>query len=124
MNIATTLIAREKYASALTGEAVIAEATQIAFGDGGHDTEGEPIDIDIGWTTIPGELLQKNLDTISRESFTVEMLGVLEQGELNGEDISSAGIYDADNDLLAVATFNPIPKTSDDRFELDWSTIF
>jgi len=124
MNIATTTKAREKYAQYLAGEIPLASATQIAFGNDGAEIDGTPKTIDLSWVTVPGELLKKDLTTIISNSWETEMLGELLQGELNGYDISSAGIYDGDGDLIAVATFNPIPKTSDDKFEFNWDTVF
>lgn len=124
MNIATTMKAREKYAQYLAGETTLAEATNIAFGNDGAEADGTPKEIDLTWTSVPGELLSKSLTTIASNNYTTEMLGELLQDELNGEEISAAGIYDADNDLIAVATFNPIPKTDDDKLEFNWNTVF
>lgn len=123
--ITTTTLAREKYAEALAGTNNVVVVSDIAFGNEGHDAEGEPIDPDPDWIEVPGELLVKPLESFEVvDGVIVDMFGILEQDELIGSDISSAGIYDNDGDLLAVATFNPIPKGDDDKLELDWDTIF
>jgi len=123
-NIATTDAAREQYAEALAGEIELPDAQDIAFGSGGHDSSDDPIDIDTTWTSVPEELLKKELDSVDSDAYVCDMLGVLEQDELVGETISAAGIYDSEDTLIAVATFSPIPKGDDDRIEFDWNTAF
>ena len=108
----------------MAGEIVLPEVTHIAFGNEGHDTEGEPIDPDPDWEEVPGELMQKEFESANSDGYIVEMVGKLEQDELVGEDISAAGTYDDDGDLLAVATFSPLPKGEDDEMIFNWDTIF
>jgi len=121
--VITTNKGREKYAEALAGEIDFDPAEQMGFGDGGY-SDGEVVDPDPSWTTVPGELLTKNLEGQEAVDFTTQMQSVLEQSDLVGEDISAAGIYDEGGDLIAVATFSPIPKGEEDKIEFDWNTGF
>jgi len=121
--VITTNEGREKYAQYLAGEIPLAEATHIAWGDGGYDGT-EVIDPDPSWVEVPGELLKKTLENKQAVDFVCEMEGFLETTDLVGEDISAAGIYDNDNDLIAVATFSPIPKGEEDEITFNWNTAF
>jgi len=121
--VITTNKGREKYARSLAGQIPFAEALQMAWGDGGFDGT-EVIDPDPSWIEVPGELLKKELEAKQAVDFVCEMQGILETTDLVGEDISAAGIYDEDNDLIAVATFPPIPKGEENEITFNWNTAF
>lgn len=99
--------------------------TQIGFGTGGHNTvSGDPLLIDISETTVPGEVVKKSIESFMLTGSVAQTYAILEQNEGNGESISAYGLYDADDDLIALMYTNPSPKTVDTRIEITWNQTF
>ena len=124
--VVTTTKARENFASALTGTTSLSAITQIAFGNGGFDSgAGEPTQPDPNATSIAGELLKKDIESFNLDVVTTaEFVGILDFDELNGEDISSIGLYNADNELMAIKHTSPKAKTSDTKLEINFENRF
>ncbi|SMB95309.1 Phage tail-collar fibre protein [Desulfonispora thiosulfatigenes DSM 11270] len=123
--VVTTIKAREKFAKAHLGLAPLPIITKIAFGDGGHDTLGNPIKPSQDLTLVPGEFMKKDLD--NTELFnptTVRIKGSLNFEESIGTQVSAVGIYDSEGDLVAVKTFSPKNKDGDTRIEIEWDELF
>lgn len=121
----TTKKAREKFAKAHAGEEELPKIDEIAFGDGGHDSNGEPVEPDDEAKEVPGEFRKKDIEDVSVTSdTTVKVEGYLDGGEGEGKDVSSVGIYDEVGDLVAIKTFSP--KTMDDetRLDIEWNEHF
>lgn len=120
-NEISTVTFREKLAEATAGNITLPQASQIAFGNGGHDTSGQPVDPTGTETSVPGEFLQKSLNTITFTGATTELEGLLDFTEGNGEEVSAVGIYDADGDLMALKTFTPKNKDSETSIPVYWN---
>ncbi len=99
--------------------------TQIGFGSGGHNAvTGDPKAVDIALTAVPGEVIKKSVEVFSKVGTVSQAFGILEQSEGNGETISAYGLYDADDDLIALTYTTPSPKASDTRIEVTWKQQF
>lgn len=124
-NSITTFNARVKFAKAHAGDITLPKVTQIAWGDGGVDINGNLIVLSSTLTQVPGEFLVKNVDQISFPSeTTVRFRGVLTTTEGNGKDISSCGLYDSEGTLIAVKVFKPKAKDNETTIEIDWDEEF
>lgn len=125
-NVVTTNLGREKLAKAHVGEAALPAITKIGFGTGGHDTgTGLPLTPTGAETVVPGQVLKKNITSFSFPiSTTAEIIGVLDFAEGNGVSISAFGLYDADDDLIALKYTTPKPKAADTRLEITWDEQF
>ena len=124
-NTATTETVREKFAKAHIDQAVLHEITQIAFGNGGHDGGGEPIEPDGTETQVPGEFLKKSIESSEYEDLaTAKIIGELDYNEGNGEEVSACGLYDANDDLVGLKTFYPINKDDEMKIKVTWKEKF
>jgi len=124
-NTVTTVKAREKFAKAHKGDITLPTITKIAFGDGGHNLDGTPIKPTGTETEVPGEFIRKNIDGMSLPiSTTLQILGNLDFGEGEGKHVSAVGIYDSDDDLVALKTFSPKIKDNDTRIDIQWDEKF
>lgn len=125
-NSVTTKKAREKFAKAHGDGTAIPQITQVAWGDGGHDTTTrDPIQPTGDLLTVPGEFLKKNIDSISYPTTTTLRINVdLEKAEGNGYDVSSCGLYDAAGDLVAVKNFAPKAKDNETEIIIAWDEEF
>jgi len=124
-NTATTVKAREKFAKAHKGDITFPTVAQIAFGNGGHDAGGQPITPTGNELVVPGEFLKKAVSGLSHPvNTTLRIEGNLDFTEGNGQQVSAAGIYDSDGDLVAVKTFTPKAKDEDTRIEVQWDEQF
>jgi len=125
-NSATTEQTREDFAKAHGGDQPLPKITQVAWGNGGHDPDTrEPIAVDGTETTVPGELLKKDIDNYSYPVTTTLRLAVsLLSGELNGYEISACGLYDENGNLAAVKTFTPKTKDQETEIYINWDEEF
>ncbi|MBW2672333.1 MAG: phage tail protein [Deltaproteobacteria bacterium] len=124
-NTVTTNIGREKLAKAHIGLITLPAITQIAFGNGGVDTSGNPIPPDGTETTVPGQFILKDVSSVEFvPPTTARIHGELAYDEGNGENVSACGLYDSEGDLIALQTFAVIPKTSSLRILVDWDEVF
>lgn len=125
MNIMTTKKARDKFAKAHGGASILPTIAQIAFGDGGHDVLGNPIDVSDEWINLPGEFIRKDIDATEYPAdMVVRIVGTLAFEEGVGKEISVVGLYDSDGDLVNAKTFQPIPKGDDTSIEVIWDEQF
>lgn len=109
-----TLAARSKMVKARAGAAALPKIIGVAFGDGGVDGENNVIIPESSQTELNHELLRKPVD---RHTFLTDMKCryecTLEEGELTGEFISEAALYDEEGDLVAIKNFLPKGKDGD-----------
>lgn len=123
-NAKTTVNGREKLVRAHVGEDSLPPITEIGFGTGGS-TGGEPDTPTGSETVVPGEVLRKPIEGYTfTGATTVEIDGLLDFEEGNGETYSSAGLYDSDGDLVAILFHTPRPKSDDTRFVVTWTETF
>lgn len=112
-----TLAARKKMVQARAGEAPLPKIVGVAFGSGGVDGNGGVLTPDGTQTALKQELLRKPVDKYTFLSDTkCRYECTLAEGELTGEFISEAALYDEDGDLVAVKNF--LPKGKDDDLEM------
>lgn len=124
-NAIKTTTAREKFASGYNSGGLPA-ITEVAFGDGGHNTDtGEPIPPDGSETTVPGQVIQKSINSSSISSTTYTAVGIIDDTEISlGTNVSAVGFYDSEGDLVALKTFSPKGMTENMTIEVTWNDQF
>ena len=91
----------------------------MAFGDGGHNSDGTPIQPDSNQTSLRHELLRKELTEVYQEDdFSVTGKGRIAKDELVGVSISEAGLIDEGGNLIGFKNFAPKIKESDEEYEI------
>ena len=86
----------------------------VAFGSGGVDADGNVITPERTQTALKQEILRKPVDKYTFLSDTkCRYECTLAEGELTGEYISEAALYDEEGDLVAIKNFLPKGKDSD-----------
>ena len=122
-----TEIGRKKLCKAHAGDMKLPKITQMAFGGGGVDLQGEVITPTGTETELKKELLKKNIDkhtyTDSKET-TCRYTASLGKSELINQNISEQGLFDEERDLVAYKTFSPTGKDDDMVFVFDMDEIF
>ena len=84
----------------------LAPITQIAFGDGGVDSGGDPIQPVNTATELNNEVARYDIDGVSYPVGTTARYTVtIEETALSGVEISEAGIVDSVGGLCAIKTF-------------------
>lgn len=122
-----TAVGRKKLCMALAGDASLPVIAQMAWGDGGVDTDGQPLGATGNEVGLYNELLVKDVESheyINTEQTTCRYSGALEAGELSGNEISELGLYDADGDLIAYRNFLRKGKDADIPQIYKMDTIF
>ncbi len=108
-----TVTGRKKLCRAHAGDATLSPITKMAWGDGGIDENGEPIETTGNEIGFYHELLSKDIEShnyVDEEQTICRYTAVLEEAELGGKMISEIGLYDADGDLVLYRTFLPKGK--------------
>lgn len=124
-NVVTTEFARANFAKAQAGDEAIKTVSQISFGDGGVDLNGDPITPSTTDTALGNKLLAKSVATKSYPTTTTVRYTVsLDFSELVGYDISELGLEDALGNLLARKTFKAQPKDEENTFTFEWDEEF
>ena len=109
-----TLAARKKMVQARAGETTLSKIVGVAFGSGGVDADGNVITPEGTQTALKQEILRKPVDKYTFLSDTkCRYECTLAEGELTGEYISAAALYDEEGDLVAIKNFLPKGKDSD-----------
>lgn len=113
-NVVITRKARKKLVQARAGAIQLPIIVGMAFGDGGVDAEGVPVEPSPTQEDLTHELYRKAIDgytfpedTICRYSCT------LEESELVDAEISEIGLYDEDGDIVCIKTFKRKGKDDD-----------
>lgn len=122
-----TAVGRKKLCMALAGDASLPVITKMAWGDGGVDSDGQPLGATGNEIGLYNELLVKDVESheyINTEQTTCRYSGTLEADELSGEEISEMGLYDADGDLIAYRNFLRKGKDADIPQIYKMDTIF
>lgn len=116
----TTYDFRKRLATHFYNGQTLPQITQMAFGDGGHDSNGDPISPDPNKTSLNNELLRKDLASVYQEDdFSTTGQGRIAKSELVGADVSEAGLLDANGNLLGFKNFSPKGKESDEEYEVN-----
>ncbi len=122
-----TAAGRKKLCMAHAGDMQLPPVTKMAWGNGGVDDTGQPIATTGNEISLYSELLSKDIEShayVNEGQTTCRYTAVLEAGELDGEEISEMGLYDADGDLVAYRTFLRKGKDSDIPQIYDMDEIF
>lgn len=120
-----TTKARENFAKAHAGDIVLPRIVQMAFGNGGLDSEGNPIPATGEEVALRNELLRKEIDSHSYpETTTCRYTVRLSKEELANQIISEQGLFDENGDLVAYKTFLGKGKDDDMEFIFDMDEIF
>jgi len=107
-----------------------AAITKIAFGDGGHYTTqtgsfepGDQIAPTGSETEVYGEHTQlplqgENMQVLGLNSIIATAF--VERDEMNGETVSSIGLYDSADELIAIKNIHPFKKDENTRIVVTW----
>ena len=107
-----TVAGRRKLCMAHAGDAALPAITRMAWGNGGVDGDGQPVEA------------TGNEVGLYQGRTTCRYTATLEAGELDGEEISEMGLYDAEGDLVAYRTFLRKGKDADIPQIYDMDEIF
>lgn len=103
----------------------IPKITHIAFGDGGVDGDGEPIQPDESWQALKHEVARYPIDGVENTVETTNRYTVtVPKSELNGVYISEMALIDEDGVFAAVKTFLPKGKDEDVEFGFEFDDEF
>lgn len=122
-----TEIGRKKLCRAHAGDGTLPVITQMAFGSGGVDANGDVIEATGTETALKAELLKRDVDGhsyIDEKQTTCRYTVRLGKADLANKVISEQGLFDADGDLIAYKTFLPKGKDDDMEFIFDMEEIF
>jgi hypothetical protein len=114
----TTEDFRKRLAKHMYDGTALPQATQIAFGDGGH-TGLTPKTADPTRTQLYNELLRKPLASLMQEDlFSLTGRGMIEATDLVGVSISEAALLDSEGNMLGFRNFAPKVKDSDETYDI------
>ncbi len=122
-----TVAGRRKLCMAHAGDAALPAITRMAWGNGGVDGDGQPVEATGNEVGLYQELLSKEIAShgyVNEGRTTCRYTATLEAGELDGEEISEMGLYDAEGDLVAYRTFLRKGKDADIPQIYDMDEIF
>lgn len=122
-----TEIGRKKLCRSHAGDQALSAITQMAFGSGGVDAEGNVLEATGTETALKTSLLVKNIDShnyTDDKQTTCRYTVKLSKTELANQNISEQGLFDADGDLIAYKTFLPKGKDDDMEFIFDMDEVF
>ncbi len=121
-----TIKAREDFAKAHAGDITLPRIVQMAFGNGGLDSEGNPIPATGEEVALRSELLRKDIDSHSypEVATTCRYSVKLDKTELANQVISEQGLFDENGNLVAYKTFLGKGKDDDMEFIFDMDEIF
>lgn len=122
-----TATGRKKLCMAHAGDMELPAITQMAWGEGGVDETGQPIDTTGNEIGLYQELLRKDIESheyVNEGQTTCRYTATLEAGELDHLYISEMGLYDSEGDLVAYRTFMRKGKDADIPQIYDMDEIF
>lgn len=120
-----TKAGRQKMLKARAGDIVLPKIVGMAFGSGGVSSEGFVIEPSPEQTALHNELMRMEVDSHSYLSDTTcRYTCTLQSAELAGENISELGLYDEDDDLVAIKNFSAKGKDADVEMTFNVDDIF
>lgn len=129
-NITTTHKSREKFAEAHAHGNPVPAITEVGWGDGGVDVNGDVIMPTDDMSEVPGEFLRNEVKNVEQpyenDELRVWLLTRLDADEDNvvGEELSSCGLYDDAGDLIAIRNFSVKGMDEDTVIEIEWVEEF
>lgn len=122
-----TEIGRKKLCRAHAGDGSLSAISQMAFGDGGVDKEGNVIETTGAEMAMGKELLRIKIKshayTDDKET-TCRYTVRLSKTDLVNRAISELALFDGENDMIAYKTFAPKIKDDDMEFIFDMDEKF
>jgi len=124
-NAIITAASRQKMVKARAGAITLHPITQMAFGNGGVDGQGNPISPSESATGLNNELLRKNIDGYTFPTTTsCRYTCTLSELELAGQNINEVGLIDSAGDFVAIKTMTNKGKDSDLEMTFTVDDIF
>lgn len=124
-NAIITAASRQKMVKARAGAITLPPITQMAFGNGGVDGQGDPISPSESATGLNNELLRKNIDGYTFPTTTsCRYTCTLSELELAGQNINEVGLIDSAGDFVAIKTMTNKGKDSDLEMTFTVDDIF
>lgn len=109
-----TLIARKKMVKARAGVIGLPPIVGMAFGTGGVDGAGDPVEPSVSDEGLKCEVYRKAVDNFTfTDDTTCRYTCTLTANECVDEEISELGLYDSEGDIIAIKTFRGKGKDSD-----------
>jgi len=129
-NLTTTYKSREKFARAHAHGDPVPAITEVGWGDGGVDINGDVIKPSADMESVPGEFkrnaIQNTEQPYQNDDLRVWLLTRLDANADNviGEEVSSCGLYDDAGDLIAIRNFSVKGMDEDTVIEIEWIEEF
>ncbi len=115
----TTIAAKKKILLARAGIQVLPKISQMAFGDGGINVEGEILEPTESQEHLKHEIFRKDIDGYKIISDTeIQYQCTLVENELNGSRISEIALIDEEGEVLAIKNFSVKEK------DAEWEMTF
>ena len=109
-----TLTARKKMVKARAGMINLPPIVGMAFGTGGVDESGNPVEPSVTDEGLKNEVFRKVVDSYTfTDETTCRYLCTLAANECVDEDINELGLYDSEGDIIAIKTFKSKGKDAD-----------
>jgi len=113
-NVVITKKSREKLVRARAGAIQLPKIIGMAFGNGGVDADGNIIPPEETQEGLANELYRKEINGYKFTEDTVcQYECTLLESELVGEEISEAGLYDEEGDIVCIKAFMRKGKDGD-----------
>lgn len=103
----------------------IPQITHIAFGDGGVDEDGQPIQPNETQQALNHEIGRYEIDSVGNPVETTNRYTVtIPESDLNGMNINEMALVDADGQFAVVKTFLSKGKDDDVKFTFEFDDEF
>ena len=125
-NIISSDLRKEDLAKLVNDEVTIAsiELVDIAIGDGGVDSDGNPIPVDSADTALNNETLRKPAVFVGRTDNQLEFTMTLGLTEHNGLDINELGAFAQNGNMVGKITFSTKVKNGSQVFTFKITETF
>jgi len=125
-NLVKSDLRRDDLAKLLNNEVTIAsvQLVDIAIGDGGVDSDGNPIPVDPTDTALNNETLRKTAVFIGRTDNQLEFTITLGLTEHNGLDINELGAFAQNGNMIGKLTFSTKVKNNSQVFTFKITETF
>lgn len=125
-NLVKSDLRRDDLAKLLNNEVTIAsvQLVDIAIGDGGVDSDGNPIPVDPTDTALNNETLRKTAVFVGRTDNQLEFTITLGLTEHNGLDINELGAFAQNGNMIGKLTFSTKVKNNSQVFTFKITETF
>lgn len=96
------------------------------FGDGGHNPETEAVlSADPDQTDINHPLMVKPIASAEVvDDYDLKIIARLDRAELVGIEVSEAGVFTANDELISIRNFGPKVKEPDETYDVEFLIHF